>query len=364
MPRTQFHGDRSRTVSYLFIHSVLPVFLGLALLFKPQLFGYGSASLMRMLVSPPPVAFHSGESVSLVDFIGFAERRVRKAALNEILEPIVPLDTFAKRRKSFLRSRLYGRKPGSVKDDNWNYGAGREAMLIQRSVLESEKVKRLRFGAGGRAGSGLRWIFCGVGKAGEMVSKDLGDARRVGELSVRDRERWLSDNEVLRWILVKDPWTRTVQFWLDGIKHSLHSDEYRKFMAIVRGRNLTDTEKEVQKVSLPMFFLLLARQKSDNLDNEVMPIIDYCAWRDVSYNVVAHWEKATDDLAMVSRKLEADFTKSIMHITEEQKKWAREQRFLNKANVRKCKLRANKLYKQDMEAFGYRAEAALAYELS
>ena len=319
---------------------------------------YGSFwSNERFTVSLTPAsltrAFDPGEPVRFDEFISHEVMRNRQGKRREVLDGTVPLSSTARRKRRSLHERSVTKAHGLPLPIEWDSESGSEVMKLQRSTLDDAHVKKLHVGTLESKEGSRRWLFCKVNSVGEGVLEELGSSISLGDYSVRDRERWLQRGDVLRWLVVRDPWSRVVQFWMNGVKNSLNSSEYRRFMSTVRGRRLRENEHEVQKVSLLMYLMSLARQPQSSMGDDVSPITQLCAFYRINYTSIVRWEQAQDDLEAVERQLGRKLPELRKGINAEQDRWRREKKVLSRMDLRRSQLRTTKVYKDDIGAFNY-----------
>lgn len=161
-----------------------------------------------------------------------------------------------------------------------------------------------------------RAVFCPVPGVADGVVRFLeraegvapGALRSLASFSVRDRERFLTSSDVLRFVFVRHPFVRVAASYTDGVQgRELSSPEYRAFMGRVRGKKLTDTEHELQKLSMLFFLTFLGRQRIGELDDEFLPQVDVCAIDGtINYDMVLRQENFEDDMLKLAQLISID----------------------------------------------------------
>lgn len=275
--------------------------------------------------------FSTGERVSLVDFLAAEVRRARKRENRLASHPILDLTEVEMRRvrekarqaaeqdARLVESDIAGTSTNNVWSLEPGYWRGKDdvyeaALSIERSTLNLPVMNRILVATKSRT------IFCPIpGVADKMIIQFLenaeqirpGSLRSLASFSIRDRERFLTSGDIFRFVFVRHPFVRVAQAYTNGVEgRELESPEYRDFMGRVRGRTLTESEHELQKLSILFFLTFLGRQKPAELDTQFLPQVDICAIDGkINYDMVFRHENLREDIAKMAETLGVDTSK-------------------------------------------------------
>jgi hypothetical protein len=311
-------------------------------------------------------SFTGGERVSLVEFLAPEVRRYRRREHRGVFDRVVPLSTLQlRRRRPKLRSGWSSSVTASATPGTANFtdlvrnywsespGSNEGTLAMERSFLNSPVMKRILVAEKSRV------LFCPIsnvasGSLADMIEQAEGAPRgslpRLSNFAFRDRERFLTRRDIYRFTFVRHPFLRALAAYEHGISSGdLDSSGYRYFTGLVRGRPLHEEEHELQALPLVFFLSYISQQKRSKLDEQFLPQVDICGIGPVEYSLVGKLERFSEDMEAVKKHLgieEAQLTPARRHSNAT----AMGPHIFT---VHKHRVKASKLYRDDLAALGY-----------
>jgi len=375
-----------------------------------------------VLVTRLPRGYHGGESLPLVQVVAFEVRRHRRREFRSAEDPIVPslddLKRHTKRARSgntagvdsplipkvpslslskqFTGNLPFYSDPAHEKayrvpmlhreNDLWNahnQGHTRDQSSwtrVPRSVVFSNFLRNLLFC------ESIKIVLCVPHYAGDVAMRDFLSKvdgckiiskrndipaqepdsllAKVSDYSIRDRERILTDAEVVRVALVRNPISRLVSMYLENIAAAeFDSTEYRDFVGKVRGKALEANEKEIQKMSFALFVMHLSKLSAGIFQGGLFESqVSTCGLEMLDYDGIVRYEDlhSESELLAFLRKVRLErfrdrFPDLNSSAIEAQVQWASESESLA-ANA-KTSSRLAKTYANDFSILGYARNA-------
>jgi len=340
----------------------------------------------NILIDKLPRGYLLGDPIPLPELVAFEVRRYRRNERRNFTDPLVPLlDEGRKNKKkgkdsskafqsSLLASKDVGLKSLHLSSETnpfpWNTQNGR---ALPRSHLESsffhnifisEKL-RLMYCAIPFAGSWTwKTFFRKVDGLDEVDSVTINDAaldkglNRLSDYSIRDRERILEDKGFYRFLFSRNPMDRAVAAYRHKILNAnTETLEYREFVAKLRGKTVSDHDKEMQKMSFSFFLVYLSkRNNDDDFDEFLSSQASMCGLKVMSYDQMFKYENfstGVEDVLSNSRNLDFQriFPSHIGIELDTKADWKTQ--FDEQADNKKNVMRVAKIYSEDYKIFGY-----------
>lgn len=322
--------------------------------------------------TPSDHVYETGDAVHLVPFITSYVQNCNENGATR--RGIVSVSVSTARRKRLQQRRGAIRPPASigralpfraeqrdvltssVHDIHWpTDDTDKEKVLsVDRSLLDSFAVRRLR------VAPSLRVVFCPIpGVAAASLTKLLENAESSHELlflanfSVRDRERLLLRSDAFRFLFVRHPFVRALSVYYNGVLgKALDDEEYRQFMAHVRGVPLAANERELQPLSLLFLLTSVGRQRADKLWDRFMPQVTLCRLDRLKYNLVGRLENLHTGL----QQLQTSLNHRLPTLGPRSHGTNATITARGVYKSRKCRLKAMKVYGNDLQVLGYRPD--------
>lgn len=237
----------------------------------------------------------------------------------------------------------------------------------------------------------VRGMYCDAGgvSVSRVIEQSLRQSfciKRMSSLSLRDRERILTQDNVVKFAVIRHPLVRALAAYRHAVSNNTlpNSETYRSFIARLRGHGLTSDHRELGIVSFRVFLALSGQRlatvragnnerpfqiksggerlnwdgfnddhknigdESINQEYELSPQWLLCAMDAVNYSSLVRAETMGKDLHVVFRKMSV--TTSVVPELNTSMDLVEARRVYSEVRLRQ---RAWRLFRKDMSTFGY-----------